>query len=88
MFTNNKKNIFQLRKIDNLFKSNLKVKELGGYTPKNFDWKYYLQNNTDLLKYGINTKVKALKHWALYGHKEKDYIGNMMHLITIMMIFL
>jgi hypothetical protein len=36
----------------------------------NFDWIYYLENNLDLKKKGINTKEEAIIHWCDYGKIE------------------
>jgi len=35
-----------------------------------FDWKYYVTNNIDLQKAGIDTEAKALRHWKRHGKKE------------------
>jgi C1A family cysteine protease len=35
-----------------------------------FDWKFYLNNNPDLIKNGINTPNKALRHWNNFGRNE------------------
>ena len=35
-----------------------------------FDWMYYVNNNRDLRKAGINTKQKALEHWKNHGKYE------------------
>jgi hypothetical protein len=33
-----------------------------------FDWKYYIKNNTDLIN--IKTKEEAWEHWSNYGKHE------------------
>ena len=38
--------------------------------PKNFDWKTYLELNTDV-KQDTETKVGAINHYLKYGVKEK-----------------
>lgn len=37
---------------------------------KMFDWKYYVNKYKDLRNANINTKMKALKHWNMYGKKQ------------------
>ena len=39
-------------------------------TDNTFDWKYYINNYSDLTKVGINTYHKALVHWNKYGKNE------------------
>jgi len=36
----------------------------------NFNWEHYLENNPDLLKDGIDTELKAIKHYNRHGKKE------------------
>ena len=45
----------------------------------NFDWKYYIENNQDLIENNITTKEKAIKHWNIYGKSENrkhKFINN------------
>ena len=35
-----------------------------------FNWKFYLSENPDLVKAGINNEKKALWHWTRFGKKE------------------
>ena len=44
------------------------------YFIENFDSKYYLDNNPDLISKGCNTKSKAQNHAFLYGYKEKRLV--------------
>ena len=38
--------------------------------PKDFDWKYYLENNQDLLDAGLETESDAINHYLNYGRFE------------------
>jgi len=38
--------------------------------PEDFDWKYYLENNSDLTEYGYKTEEEANKHYLKFGYKE------------------
>lgn len=38
--------------------------------PENFDWKYYLEQNTDLAASGIENEETAIEHFALFGKNE------------------
>lgn len=38
--------------------------------PKNFDWKIYLEFNTDLCKHGILSQTQAEEHYIKHGNKE------------------
>ncbi len=37
---------------------------------ENFDWKYYIKNNLDLVKYDIIEEEKAWEHWNNFGKNE------------------
>lgn len=37
---------------------------------EDFDWNYYINNNSDLIKNGINNKNNAINHWLNYGINE------------------
>ena len=44
-----------------------------------FDWKYYIDNNNDLLLNGINNKEKAIEHWNNHGkyeNRKHNFINN------------
>ena len=43
-----------------------------GYLPQDFDWQKYINapSNEDLRRAGIDTKVEAERHFALYGRSE------------------
>jgi mannosyltransferase OCH1-like enzyme len=38
--------------------------------PNNFDWKYYLEQNRDLVASGIENEETAIEHFVLFGKKE------------------
>ena len=38
--------------------------------PENFDWKYYLEQNTDLVASGIENEESAIEHFVLFGKNE------------------
>jgi hypothetical protein len=42
------------------------------YIPDEFDWKYYISNNSNLNSFGINTKEDAEKYYITRGFKEKE----------------
>jgi len=35
-----------------------------------FNWRFYIENNPDLPKAGINTEAKAVRHWTRFGKME------------------
>ena len=37
---------------------------------ESFDWKYYLDNNEDLVENGISTIEDAYTHWENFGKNE------------------
>jgi len=41
------------------------------YDIDNFDWKYYIKNNKDLIECNIFTKDDAFNHWYNFGKYEK-----------------
>lgn len=45
-------------------------------TPYDFDWKFYLNNNQDLLKAGLKTEEDAIKHWLNFGYNENRKYKN------------
>lgn len=46
--------------------------------PDNFDWKYYIEHNPDVVKrYNIVDEHTAIKHWKIRGYKEdRPYRDN------------
>jgi len=42
----------------------------------NFDWKFYVNFNQDLMGNGINTEKTALSHWKDFGQKEGRLINE------------
>lgn len=38
--------------------------------PDDFDWRHYLHNNPDLIKFGINNNDKAVRHYLMFGKNE------------------
>jgi hypothetical protein len=40
------------------------------YTINTFDWKYYIEQHTDLTNAGILTRKSAWNHWQSYGNQE------------------
>ena len=38
--------------------------------PKNFDWQFYLENNSDLKDAGLSTQTDAENHWLNHGYVE------------------
>ena len=56
-----------LNNIENKF--NFK-KEKKNNNIEDFDWNYYIYNNSDLIKNGINNKNNAINHWLNYGINE------------------
>ena len=56
-----------LNNIENKFNFN---KEKKNNNIEDFDWNYYIYNNSDLIKNGINNKNNAINHWLNYGINE------------------
>jgi len=56
-----------LNNIENKFNFN---KEKKNNNIEDFDWNYYIINNSDLIKNGINNKINAINHWVNYGINE------------------
>ena len=38
--------------------------------PDNFDWKYYLEQNRDLVASGIENEETAIEHFVIFGKNE------------------
>ena len=38
--------------------------------PKDFDWKFYLDNHKDLTMAGLSTEKDAIAHYFMFGEKE------------------
>ena len=69
--TNNKGVVSKKSNTSNTPATNLSQNQrIGGYLPEEFDWKFYLKQNSDLAKNGITTQIQALAHWAKYGFNE------------------
>ena len=48
------------------------------YIPKDeFDWAYYLDQNQDIKKAGINNLDNAYKHWITYGCHENKWVKSL-----------
>ena len=60
--------IFELRKV------NEKVKETFNTIPSEFDWEYYINNNSDI-PIDVNSEEKAVKHYNEYG-KDNNYVSK------------
>ena len=61
-----------------LKKKNLLTKILKQPDYDKYDWEKYINDYTDLVKNGINTKEQAIRHWIKYGQKE----GRKMNLLS------
>jgi hypothetical protein len=51
-------------------------------TIENFDWNFYLSNNNDLVKNGINNKVLSWDHWIIFGKNENRDFKLLMDKLT------
>jgi hypothetical protein len=49
---------------------------------KYFDWKYYIGKYKDLRENGILNETYALRHWNIYGKKEKRISSKIHELIS------
>ena len=69
--TNNKGVVSKKSNTSNTPATNLSQNQrIGGYLPEEFDWMFYLKQNSDLAENGITTQIQALAHWAKYGFNE------------------
>ena len=59
---------------DNILKDKIEIKNMS------FDWKYYLDFNSDLKSGVITDEKSALKHWNNYGKKEKRLYNKYQYL--------
>ena len=55
--------------IDNKIKKAIK-ENVSSLIPNNFDWKYYLEQNRDLVASGIENEESAIEHFVLFGKNE------------------
>ena len=55
--------------LDNKIKKAIKDNVLS-LIPNNFDWKYYLEQNRDLVASGIENEESAIEHFVLFGKNE------------------
>jgi glycosyltransferase involved in cell wall biosynthesis len=49
------------------------------YTIETFDWKYYIDEHSDLKQANINSKFKAWYHWYHFGRKESRKHRSVFH---------
>jgi len=57
-----------LNNIENKFNFNKEKSKNNNI--EDFDWNYYIINNSDLIENGINNKNNAINHWLNYGINE------------------
>ena len=57
--------------INNINKNDISDMDINMYDMNNFDWKYYIKNNKDLIDGNIFTKEDCINHWNNFGKFEK-----------------